>query len=108
MLLNEVIGNSSLTDYEKELIGSQTVTITPVRTSVHLYNIDVIREYIDYFYTSVFMNPIYLQENWIDYQNATFNVTGILLASVDPLNINLENLIVDAYGLRNGIVFRTV
>lgn len=63
--LNETVIKGSLTNYEKALIGSTVVTITLVRGSLYLKNINTVRDVIDKEYKAIFIFPIYLQTSWL-------------------------------------------
>lgn len=64
--LSAKISEGTLTAEEIAVIGSSIVTVTVVRTSLFLNNIDCIREVVDYEYSSTFFHFVYLQDKWFD------------------------------------------
>jgi hypothetical protein len=63
--LDKSVSSGSLSSYEKALIGSTTVTITLVRGSLYINNIDAVRDVIDRDYSAIFIFSIYLQTSWL-------------------------------------------
>lgn len=104
--LADALQRSAFTAYERQLLGG-VATFRVVRSSILLANIDARREVVDYDYQAVFVFLVYLQTRWLDVRQASFNLTGLMFVSYDPLNVHLDGIVMDEYALRNGIVFRT-
>ena len=105
--LSSVIQKGSFSNYEKQLIASSIVSFRVVRSTLFMKNINAIREYVDYYYQAIFCFLIFLQDKTLDIRDMDFNITGLAIVSYDPLNVYIENILMDVYALRNGIVFRT-
>ena len=102
LMLNDVLNASSLTESEINLLSISGITIHVVRTGLEIQNINIEREIIDLGASVQFLFPIYIQEKLINFTNVNFNVTGVIMYSYDPLNLDLSNILIDSYGLTDG------
>jgi hypothetical protein len=97
--LNETIASSTLSSSEQALLFNGDVTLMIARCNVYISNVHITREIVDLGLSTIFMYVIYLQDKMVDIQDTKISVTGAFLKSLDPMNLNLQNIEVDEYGL---------
>ena len=98
--LNQTISAGTFSISEIDNINSNPSTFVVARSNFYIDNVDFKREPVDKFITSFFVFLVYLQDKWFDIRNINFNITGYAFRTYDPLNIYMENLIIDTHSLR--------
>ena len=103
--LTKIIGESNITEFEQTFILTQEATISIVRSNFEMSNIEVSN--LDPSSSIQFLLPIYLQDKLVKITNSSFNLTERILYSVDPLNMYIENVLIDLGSLSYGIFLPT-
>ena len=103
--LTKIIGESNITEFEQTFILTQEATISIVRSNFEMSNIEVSN--LDPSSSIQFLLPIYLQDKLVKITNSSFNLTERILYSVDPLNMYIENILIDLGSLSYGIFLPT-
>ena len=106
--LDKVIAEGGYTESERSQLINDQVTLYILRSSVYIDNIDVERDSGDIDISSIFVYIIYLQDKMLQMTNMDINITGNIANGIDPFNGVFENITIDAYGLRGGLLFYTV
>lgn len=104
--VNQIIERGSFSDYEKSLMLTEDLTIVAVRTNLKLSNINVKRKFkSDIGHHSLFILMISLVLKQITILDVNFDISGHLFETYNPINANIQNLVIIADVLHAGFSF---
>ena len=98
MRFDEIVtNNNNFTDVEKTKIQLERHLILVMRSSLMIYNMEIISEYSNIFDDILITFPVYLQTKTLTFKDLHINISGTILRAFDPLNLVIENIDVDYY-----------
>ena len=89
--------NSDITEAEKSNIEQSKFVLLLLRSNFFIDNFEIYSEYNSLQEVNLFFFPVYLQEKLFKGTNLEFRTAGVILESIDPLNLHLENIDIDYY-----------
>ena len=105
--LQQQLNKPEITSYEKTLMSGFDSQIYLLRTNLRINNIDVRRDILkDGLREGNFVKCVYLQHRLVTFTNMSFNTTGFLLYSIDPMSFFVENVQIDNHANMGGFVMR--
>jgi len=101
--LSEKINVSGVSAHELTLLSSTDTTLFVFRSNIILNNLRLQGDVSsDSQSGSFFMRPIYLQQKKLTMTNLDIQLTGMILRTLDPMSMYLENVYVDFYAMMGG------
>ena len=102
--LNDALNYPGITSVEEDISAYSTAIFIANRCSLSISNIDVYRDVVSDKNLDVpFVIAIYEQTHTITLKNMDFHISGRILTSNQPLNLYVENVYMDFYGMMGGI-----
>ena len=95
--------NTEITESEKTTLTIEKILIAVQRSNFAMCNMNLYSNYSDVYDENNFIWGLYIQERLISIHDLHVNISGIIFKTLDPLNMNIQNIDVDYYKTLGGI-----
>ena len=107
--LDEMIySNTQLNVSEPAIIKVEQHVILVHRCNLYMDNMELSNDYLDIRTNNVWFLPVFLHDKKITIKNIQWNLHGRMLESFDPLNLYMENIVVDYIKGHGGVKTRPI
>jgi len=106
--LQENLNITSLTENERNQVNSKDSLFYLIRSNLKINKMNVYRNpATDVSKSTLFIKPLYLQEKLVTLTNIDFRITGLIMETIDPMSLYVENMFVDFYASTGGFLLLT-
>ena len=107
--LTQALNHSGYTSVETDISAYSNAIFIINRCSFSISNIDVYRNVTtDKNLDMPFITAIYEQTHTVTMTNMDFHISGRVLISNQPLNLDIQNVYMDFYGMMGGIILMLI